>query len=217
MQRVIGEFFFVADADKRQGARRVFAEEGKILAAHHFFDGSGNSVAIQLVQRRGGDLRDLRIVDQGRRDGDVFHLSLGAEGGGGVLDDPLDGRRQNFADLMAEAAGGPFQRYFVAGDVPAGSTGQFADRDDCGLERSDFAAAHRLEVHDDGGSSQDGVDPLVRHRAVACFSPNGNLQFIGGSHAGPGHHRHFAAGQIGPEVKPQNRIDILHDSGFQHF
>lgn len=135
--------------------RSSFAIKGKVFSANDLFDVSRYIVAIQLVQRSGRNLRDERIID-----------------------DSFDCQGEISSNLMAETSSCALQCHFVASNVPAGPAGEFSDGDHCGFERGNFPAANRLEIHDNRGGGQYGVDSLMRHGTASGFSPDGYLKFV---------------------------------------
>src|SRR5204863_153776 len=91
----------------------------------------------------------------------IYSLREQVQGGGGAVDDALDGFEHLFAHLVLVGADGELEGDLVGDDVVLGAAVDRADGDDDAVGGFDLAAGDGLEVHDRLGGDDDRVFGVV--------------------------------------------------------
>src|SRR5256714_13286916 len=166
----------------RQAARLVARAEKEITAGHalqkvtHVFaahrahavvtddllapDDFGGAVGDQLA--------DCGVVDERRRLPFVIQRVARAHRIADAAHDALEHFWDARVRFFAEGARGAAQLNRAGDDVEGRAAGNFAYRDDSGVERRDVAADNGLQSADDLGGDDKGINRLLRHRAGAA-------------------------------------------------
>ena len=155
----------------------------------------------------GREGRFALVVDHDRIAVGVGDLGGGAIEPRGAVDHLADALLQDLPDLGRERAGGAAQQCVLRNDIVGMARLEHADRDHGGLQRIDVARHHRLQLVDDLGADQDGIDAQMRPRRVAALAFERNLDVIGRRHHGAGTDGELADRQAGIVVHAVDFVD----------
>lgn len=204
-----------ADADHEECAGDLAEVVGEVFAAH---DGDGGGVKA-VAERFGGEFDAFEPSGVVPRDGVarlVLDLGGASVGDGDAVAAAEEGLAGGFAGGVGEGADGGFDAGGVGDDVGGGACVELADGDDDGVGGVGGAADLGLEVEDEFGGGDDGVDAEVGCGPVAAAAAECDSEGVGGGEEGTGAAGEAADGEGGPAVEAVDGVDLGADAAVEN-
>src|SRR5205085_4364498 len=193
----------VARAKKEITAGHALQKVTHVFAAHRAHavvtddllapDDFGGAVCDQLA--------DCGVVDERQRLPFVIQRVARAHRIADATHDALEHFWDARVSLFAEGARGAAQLNRAGDDVEGRAAGNFAYSDDRGVERRDVAADDGLQSADDLGGDDNGINRLLRHRAVTAAPFDHQSELVNCGHHRPGIDADGSGGKVIPDVQ----------------